>query len=275
MEQNGTVDLQLGEKITLESSVAKKSDFQQIIQTLNVQFFGSLINDFDRAMKENDQATIANLEKMKDKILVEFIAAMEDTVNEMGPSALAYDALQYFDIHKNFDFLNEMSEQFNTKYPNSRMSRSLQARMDKASLVAPGREAPAFTTTKLEGADFSLTDYRGSFMLIDFWASWCRACRIENPKFVEIYKMYSNKKFDIVSVSIDEDIAAWKNAIKKDGLPWSQILDADRSIYSLYLLSSLPSNFLLNREGKIIAKNISADQLQILLSKEIKEVGNQ
>ena len=129
--------------------------------------------------------------------------------------------------------------------------------MDKASQIALGNEAPLFTTIDLKDFEIGLEDYRGSYVLVDFWASWCRACRVENPKFLTIYKEYKNQKFDIISISIDTDTDAWKNAIKKDKLPWSQILDADKSIYSLYLLSSLPSNFLLNQEGKIILGQVT------------------
>ncbi len=268
VEQNGTILLRLGDEIYFESNIAKISDFEQTIHNLNKQFFAGLINDYDKAIKENDQTKIEELEKMKDEILAEFNIAMENTVREMGPSALAYDALRYFDVHKNLDFLIEMTELFKDRYANSEMSKSLQTRIAKGSQVAIGHEAPFFTATDFKGTEISLDNYRGNYVLIDFWASWCRSCRVENPKFVAIHKEYADKRFDIVSVSIDSDLTSWKDAVEKDGLQWCQIIDTNLSIYNLYMLNSLPSNFLLNKEGKIIAKNINADQLSILLSNE-------
>ncbi|MDN5200890.1 TlpA disulfide reductase family protein [Fulvivirgaceae bacterium BMA10] len=262
VERSGWIKLELGEDISLKSEVAKKSDFPQRIQQLNQYFFASLIQDYDKAMKKNDEETIAKLEKKKDSILVDFIVAMENSVREMGVSVLAYDALAYFDLHKNYDFLKEMTERFQAKHPNGGMTRSLEARMARAAQVALGHQAPSFSTTDLKGDDINLIDFQGSYVLIDFWASWCRACRVENPKFVAIHDQYKSNGFNIISISIDSDMAALEKAIEKDGLRWRNVHDDKQSIYNLYLLSSLPSNFLLDPEGKIIAKNINADQLK-------------
>ncbi len=267
VEDPGQVLLRLGNEITVESKVAAKSDFAQTIQELNASIFKELIKEYDKALSENDQHTITRLEERKTILLIDFVQAMEEKVRQMGASAQAYDALAYFDLHKNYDFLQQMSELFQSEYPGSGMSRSVQKRMKKAALVAQGNKAPEFSATLLDGTTTNLADFKGSFLLIDFWASWCRACRVENSKFLDIYNTYAGKGFEIVSVSIDEDSEQWKKAIEKDALSWTQILDTDQSIYNTYMLSSLPSNFLLDQEGKIIAKNIVGAELKILLQK--------
>ncbi|WP_420602536.1 TlpA family protein disulfide reductase [Flagellimonas sp.] len=265
VEQSGTINLQLDDGITLDSEVASELNFNQSIETLNNKFFAGMIQDFDQAMKENDQQKIAALEKKKDQVLVEFIKAMENLIREMGPSAKAYDALGYLDLYKNNKFFKEMLGKFETDYPSSGMSKSLGTRIEKADQLALGSKMANFKAMNKNGTLISLSDFRGSYVLVDFWASWCRPCRVENPKLLELYKTVKNVKFDIVGVSIDSNKDHWEKAIEKDKLEWNQILDSEQTIYKQYLLSSLPANFLLDKEGKIISKNITAQELKARL----------
>ena len=266
VEQGGQINLQLGDGITLDSKVASELNFNQSIESLNNEFFAGMIEDFDQAMKENDEQKIAALEKKKDQVLVEFVEAMENLVREMGPSAKTYDALGYLDLYKNNKFFKEMLKRFETDYPSSGMSISLRTRIEKADQLALGSEMANFKAMNKKGTPVSLSDFRGSYVLVDFWASWCRPCRVENPKLLELYKTVKNIKFDIVGVSIDSNKDLWEKAIEKDGLIWNQILDTDQTIYKQYLLSSLPANFLLDTEGKIISKNINAEELKARLA---------
>ncbi|WP_396590452.1 TlpA family protein disulfide reductase [Allomuricauda sp. R78024] len=266
VEQSGLIKLRLDEEILLESNVAAESNFNQSIESLNKEFFADMIQDFDLAMKNNDVERIAELEKRKDEVLVKFIAAMENLVRKMGPSALAYDALAYFDLYKNNKFFKEMLEKFEAEYPESGMSSSLRIRIDMADQFKIGGKAINFKANNMEGSLVDLAHFKGSYVLVDFWASWCRPCRVENPKLMVLYEEYKDVKFDIIGVSIDSDASLWRKAIEKDGIGWNQILDKDQSIFKLYLLSSLPSNFLLDPEGIIIAKNINAEELEVKLN---------
>ena len=269
VEKKGLVSLKLGKTTTLESENASISNFSKTIQDLNRQFFGKMIIDYEKAMKLGDKTTISNLEKKKNEILVKFINAMENNVRDMGVTALAYDALQYFDLQKNHDFLKETSSLFNTKQPNAGMSKSLMARLSNATKIAIGSNAPLFTSKTSTGSNIKLVDFKGSYILIDFWASWCRSCRVENPKIVPIYNAFKDKGFDIISISIDTDKQALDKAIKTDGILWQNIHDKNKSIYSQYLLSTLPANFLINPSGIIIARNINAEKLKIILNKHL------
>lgn len=265
VEQGGTVHIKMEDGIKLESEIASNLDFKKSIENLNNQFFAGMIQDFDKAMKENDKQRIAELEKEKDKVLVKFIESMENLVRNMGPSAKAYDALGYFDLTKNGDFFKEMMTKFEAEYPSSGMSKSLKTRIDKAAQLAIGSEMANFKALNKEGVPVSLSDYRGGYVLVDFWASWCRPCRVENPKLLELYTNHKGAKFEIIGVSIDSDSNAWEKAIEKDGIVWNQILDKDQTIFKQYLLSSLPANFLLDQEGRIISRNMTAEELKTKL----------
>lgn len=126
------------------------------------------------------------------------------------------------------------------------------------------QDAPGFTQNDVDGKPFSLKDFKGKYVLLDFWASWCEPCRWENPNVVAIYKEYHGKGLEIIGVSLDEDKNAWKAAIKKDGLLWTQLSDLkgnDNEVAKLYNVTALPYNYLINPDGVIIARLLKKDKL--------------
>lgn len=272
IEKSGFVNIELDETIKLESDVANISNFEVKIQELNRKHFQKMIQKFDKALKEDDKKTLIELEKKKDSVLKEFTKDMENAVRDMGVTALAFDALQYFDMNKNYAFIDETARKFKEEYPDGEMSKSLQRRIDVANRVSVGKKALEFNAKNLEGSEVKLTDFTGKYVLIDFWATWCRPCRVENPKLMLVYEEFKDLGFEIISISIDKDFGQWKEAIKADGLlSHQQILDSNLSIYKLYSLSTLPSNFLLDKKGLIIEKNIDAKQLSSQLNLLLKQ----
>lgn len=146
-------------------------------------------------------------------------------------------------------------------------------RMALLKAVQVGQPAPAFTIDNLEGKPVSLTDFKGKFVLLDFWASWCQPCRQENPNVVKVYNKFKDKNFDILGISLDTDKAAWQNAIKADGLTWhhvSELKDFNGATVRKYQVDAIPSSFLVNPEGIIVAKNLRGEELDAFLTKTIK-----
>jgi len=123
-----------------------------------------------------------------------------------------------------------------------------------------GDEAPNFTMPGIDGKQISLKDYRGKYVLLDFWASWCKPCREENPNLVTVYKEFKSKNFEILQVSLDKQKAAWLKAIKDDKLSWnghcSELMAWESSVVQQYNIQGIPTNYLLNPEGKIMAMNL-------------------
>lgn len=133
-------------------------------------------------------------------------------------------------------------------------------------LLMPGMEAPEIAMPDADGNIRKLSDLRGKVVMVDFWASWCRPCRGENPNVVRLYAKYHDMGFDIYSVSMDKDRASWLKAIKDDGLVWpnhvSDLNGWTSSGGATYGIMSIPATVLIDREGKIIARNLRGADLE-------------
>ncbi len=133
-----------------------------------------------------------------------------------------------------------------------------------------GGVAPDIRQQTPDGGTFALSQLRGKYVLIDFWATWCRPCRMENPNVKRVYDMYNKKGFEILGVSLDRDHGAWVQAIKDDGLPWKHVSDLgfwSNAAAQEYGVSSIPFTVLLDKEGRVLEKGLRAGELEAALAK--------
>lgn len=136
-------------------------------------------------------------------------------------------------------------------------------------LLPVGAVAPEIRQQTPEGGMFALSEMRGKVVLIDFWASWCRPCRMENPTIVKAYNKYHGRGFDVLGVSLDRDGNAWKNAIQQDGLTWKHVSDLqwwNNAAAQEYGVSSIPFSVLVDKDGKVIDKNLRGPALEAKLA---------
>ena len=130
-----------------------------------------------------------------------------------------------------------------------------------------------FSQTDTAGTPINISAFRGKYVLVDFWASWCRPCRQENPNVVAAFSKYKNKNFTILGVSLDQNKKNWLDAIKMDGLQWSHVSDLkgwSNQVAAIFKITSIPQNLLLDPEGRIIAKNLRGAVLESRLDALLK-----
>jgi peroxiredoxin len=133
--------------------------------------------------------------------------------------------------------------------------------------------APGFTLPDTTGKMISLASFKGKYVLVDFWASWCGPCRKENPYLVKAYHRFQSKGFEIISISIDASKKSWCTAIQTDSLPWIHVSDGKAGqgpVPDAYGIKSIPKNVLVDKTGKIIARNLRGEELE----KKLEEILN-
>lgn len=181
---------------------------------------------------------------------------------------------------KYLEALKMVASSYAKTYKESPISASIKAQVDEieAGMVAfkesssGTKSAPEINLTNPDGKMMKLSSLKGNIVLVDFWASWCRPCRAENPNVVRLYKQYKSKGFTVFSVSLDEDATAWKRAIEADGLIWpnhvSDLKGWQTPYTGIYGFNSIPYTVLLNRQGKIIGVNLRGEKLE----QKLKEI---
>ncbi|WP_285008407.1 redoxin domain-containing protein [Pedobacter faecalis] len=219
----------------------------------------------DMIMEQMRPAYMAEVEAMN-KAVLKFAQENSESlagffaINMLNPAEYEREMVAYADDIKDRFKGNQVVSDFVSK-------------MAGLKKVQVGQQAPDFTLPALKGGQqIKLSDFKGKYLLIDFWASWCMPCREENPNVVKAYNKYKDKNFTILGISLDKDAIAWKKAIEDDGLTWThggELKDFEGPVVRMYQINSIPSSFLLDPNGKIIAKNLKGAELEAFLSKTL------
>lgn len=220
------------------------------------------------------------------EIEAEMKVFVRESITKNTASPIVFSMLSYADWENDFPFIEATTTTIKQQQPNYKYTASLvtnvkqykayleqKAAKDKGNPAAVGKEAPEFVLPDVKGKMVRLSSFRGKYVLLDFWASWCGPCRQESPNVVRAYNTYKGENFDILSVSLDDDKDKWLHAIEKDGLTWTHVSDLkawQSSVVQLYQVEGIPATFLLDPNGIVLARDLRGSALDAKLEELLK-----
>jgi peroxiredoxin len=239
----------------------KLKDQQADLQDLNAQA--------REASQNQDNETLERLREEYFDLMRVRQEEFKEYLWSITPSLAVAFGLESLPFEEHYTFYDSVAQKLIASYPNHDYAKQLVDRVEGSRKLAIGAVAPEISLPNPDGEEVALSSLRGNYVLIDFWAAWCRPCRAEMPNVVRLYNEYGDENFEIYGVSLDKTRDAWLKAIDDDGLTWVHVSDLkyfNSEAASTYQIEGIPATYLLDPEGKIIAKGLRGQALAAKLA---------
>ena len=259
---NGSDDTEI-----LKSIENKITNYRSEIRELNINFV--------EASQNRDFELVNSIQSEFDFKKNQFELSLKDYLSSAKSSLAVLVTADYLDIEENLIFWETIYNNYIEEFKDNSYFKNFENKLIMIKSISIGSVAPDIILNDTSGVPISLASLRGKYVLLDFWAAWCRPCREENPNIVENYNNYKSYGFDVYQVSLDRTKEDWIRGIKQDKLPWINVSDLkyyQSEAAELYNVDRIPSAFLLDPDGKIIAKH--TDLRGPNLSRKLAEIFN-
>lgn len=263
-------------KVSGSKTSAKLKELDAVRETFQKQQT-ALGEEFEERMNNGEEASVVQSELMAKS--ASFIADLSEQVVQFSQEnkdnlAGFYGMLILYTVDPTGQeqALVSYAEEVKDQFPNNEAVQSFVTHMAQIKPLSIGQVAPDFGSLTPSGEEVKLSDLRGQYVLLDFWAAWCGPCRQENPNIVEQYHRFKDKGFTVLGVSLDRDRDAWLKAIEDDKLEWTQISDLkmwDSEAGKLYNITAIPASFMIDPDGKIVGKNLRGPALKQFLEENL------
>ena len=254
-------------QITGSTDVEKLREIASLVNEYR-ELESELNQEYAQAVAGSNSSKANELTEEYIRLQAEKTEMIKQEIERMGISLATVQALSLINKDEEFEFFDSIVDKLLQKYPDVPFVQNLANEADRLRSVAIGQMAPEISLPTPEGEIFKLSSLRGNYVLVDFWAEWCKPCRMENPNVVRAYNRYKDKGFKILGVSLDRTKDKWLKGIAEDGLPWIHVSDLsyfNSEAARAYSVSAIPFSVLLDPEGKIIAKNLRGKNLHTKL----------
>lgn len=258
--------------------------------TAYYQKAGEIVLDFQKqiALLRQEEVSALDTAQVREEIEKKYaaihqksITQMKALIEEIIPNIVAVRALSILEPSEELEFYRYVNERMQAEAPGEPYTQKLaedliglEKQIELEKRLSLGAPAPNLSLPSPEGDILALQNLEGKLVLLDFWASWCKPCRMENPRVVKIYEKYQDRGLEILGVSLDQNREAWLQAINEDGLGWLHVLDQageGSQAFQLYNVNAIPSTFLIGRDGSILAKNLRGDALEEKIRQELSK----
>ena len=251
----------------LRSISSKISDYRSEIRELNIEFISA-----------NEERNIQLINSIRESVSFkknQFELSLKEFLRSVDKSLAVLIFSDYLSIDENVVFWEGIYNSYFDEFKSNSYFINFENKLKKIKAVSVGSIAPEIILNDTNGKPISLSSLRGKYVLLDFWAAWCRPCREENPNILENYNRFKDQGFEVYQVSLDRNKEDWLKGIEQDKLPWINVSDLkyyQSEAAVLYNINKIPSAFLLDPNGIIIAKNIELRGIN--LTKKLSEIFN-
>ena len=251
------------------NNLSKSRDIK--LDSLNKEF--QLLMETNKMDSKRMDSLSAIFEGPYNSIINQTNTLMVDKISKNTNMYSSIMAIQALDPDKYSDLYKSLDAGLSKKFPKDKNVIMFHEVVERMLSTNIGQFAPEISLPSPDGKEIALSSLKGKLVLIDFWASWCGPCRKEMPNVVKIYSKFKNKGFEIYGVSLDQDKEKWMEAITKDGINWPQVSDLkywDNVAARIYNVQGIPYTVLIDKDGKIIAKNLRGQELEKKIAEVLK-----